>query len=147
MSTCFGGVMKYGCLQRLQLCFRPVRQTSPTRRHIKTSPLCGDVTDYVFTPNTLTVKFHDGRPANVFKITKYTYTNDSVSIDWLKVTAKSRSRFSLNSLATLPPWRSSRTVTSRVDHSIAAENQFSRVFLRQDNGPIGAKSCSAGWPC
>jgi hypothetical protein len=38
---------------------------------------CGDVTDYVFTPNTLTVKFHDGRPANMFKITKYTYTNDS----------------------------------------------------------------------
>ena len=30
---------------------------------------CGDVTDYVFTPNTLTVKFHDDRPANVFKIT------------------------------------------------------------------------------
>ena len=27
---------------------------------------CGDVTDYVFTPNTLTVKFHDGRPANMF---------------------------------------------------------------------------------
>jgi hypothetical protein len=25
----------------------------------------------------LIVKFHDGRPANVFKITKYTYTNDS----------------------------------------------------------------------
>jgi len=23
---------------------------------------CGDVTDYVFTPSTLTVKFHDGRP-------------------------------------------------------------------------------------
>ena len=44
---------------------------------------CGDVTDYVFTPNTLTVKFHDGRPANIFKITKYTYTNDSVRIDWL----------------------------------------------------------------
>src|SRR5262252_1230426 len=44
---------------------------------------CGDVTDYVFTPNTLTVKFHDGRPANVFKITKYTYTNDSVHIHWL----------------------------------------------------------------
>ena len=31
----------------------------------------------------LTVKFHDGRPVNVFKITKYTYTNDSVRIDWL----------------------------------------------------------------
>ena len=39
---------------------------------------CGDVTDYVFAPNMLTVKFHDNRPANVFKITKYTYTNDSV---------------------------------------------------------------------
>ena len=26
---------------------------------------CGDVTDYVFAPNTLTVKFHDNRPANV----------------------------------------------------------------------------------
>jgi hypothetical protein len=44
---------------------------------------CGDVTDYVFTPNTLTVKFHDNRPANVFKITKYTYANNSVRIDWL----------------------------------------------------------------
>src|SRR5262249_36302793 len=44
---------------------------------------CGDVTDYVFTPDTLTVKFHDNRPANEFKITKYTYTNDSVRIDWL----------------------------------------------------------------
>ena len=44
---------------------------------------CGDVTDYVFTPDTLSVKFHDGRPDNVFKITKYTYTNDSVRINWL----------------------------------------------------------------
>jgi hypothetical protein len=44
---------------------------------------CGDVTDYVFAPNTLTVTFHDDRAANVFKITKYTYTNDSVRIDWL----------------------------------------------------------------
>jgi hypothetical protein len=44
---------------------------------------CGDVTDYVFTPNTLTVKFHDDRPANVFEKTKYTYINDSVHIDWL----------------------------------------------------------------
>jgi hypothetical protein len=44
---------------------------------------CGDVTDYVFTPNTLTVKFHDSRPAKAFKITKYTYANDSVSIDWI----------------------------------------------------------------
>jgi len=44
---------------------------------------CGDVTDYVFTPDTLTVKFHDNRPANLFKITKYTYANDSVRIHWL----------------------------------------------------------------
>src|SRR5215470_7469049 len=44
---------------------------------------CGDVTDYVFAPNTLTVKFHDDRPANVFKITRYNYTDDSVGISWL----------------------------------------------------------------
>ena len=44
---------------------------------------CGDATDYVFTPTTLTVKFHDNRPANVFKITKYTYTDDSVRVHWL----------------------------------------------------------------
>jgi hypothetical protein len=49
---------------------------------------CGDVTDYVFTPDTLTVKFHDSRPANVLKITKYTYTNDSVRIDWLNDAGK-----------------------------------------------------------
>jgi hypothetical protein len=49
---------------------------------------CGDVTDYVFAPNTLTVKFHNNRPANVFKITKYTYANNSVSIDWLNADGK-----------------------------------------------------------
>ena len=49
---------------------------------------CGDVTDYVFTPDTLTVKFHDARPANEFKIIKYTYTNDSVRIDWLNADGK-----------------------------------------------------------
>ena len=49
---------------------------------------CGDVTDYVFAPNTLTVKFHDPRPENVFKITKYTYTDDSVRIDWLNADGK-----------------------------------------------------------
>ena len=41
-----------------------------------------------FTPNTLTVKFRDGRPANLFKITKYTYSNDSVSIDWVNGAGK-----------------------------------------------------------
>src|SRR5262245_33471315 len=49
---------------------------------------CGDVTDYVFAPNTLTVKFHDDRPANVFKITKYTYTDNSVRVDWLNADGK-----------------------------------------------------------
>jgi hypothetical protein len=49
---------------------------------------CGDVTDYVFTPSTLTVKFHDGRPANAFKITKYTYTNDTVTVDWVNAAGK-----------------------------------------------------------
>jgi predicted aspartyl protease len=44
---------------------------------------CGEVTDYVFGPDSLIVKFHDARPANVFKITKYTYTNDGISIDWV----------------------------------------------------------------
>ena len=44
---------------------------------------CGDVTDYIFTRDTLTVKFHDNRPANVFKITKYAYTDDSVRVHWL----------------------------------------------------------------
>src|SRR6516165_5801172 len=84
---------------------------------------CGDVTDYVFTPNTLSVKFHDDRPANVFKITKYTYTNDTVRIDWLNLigstlTAKSRSRFLLNSAARR--WRSRRTTTNRAELSVAA---------------------------
>ena len=49
---------------------------------------CGDVTDYVFAPNTLTVKFHDARPANVFNIVKYTYTSNSVRIDWLNTDGK-----------------------------------------------------------
>src|SRR5262249_3966036 len=49
---------------------------------------CGDITNYVFTPDALTVKFHDGRPANVFKITKYSYTNNSVRIDWLNDAGK-----------------------------------------------------------
>jgi hypothetical protein len=49
---------------------------------------CGDVTDYVFAPDTLTVKFHDRRPENIFKITKYTYTVDSVRIDWLSADGK-----------------------------------------------------------
>jgi hypothetical protein len=41
---------------------------------------CGDLTDYVFTPDTLNVKFHDGRPATVFKINKYTPTPITASV-------------------------------------------------------------------
>jgi hypothetical protein len=80
---------------------------------------CGDVTDYVFTPDTLTVKFHDSRPANVFNITKYTYTNDTYELIGSTVTAKNRSLFSLNSSAAI--WRSRRTATNRAELSIAAE--------------------------
>jgi len=43
---------------------------------------------YVFAADTLTVKFHDDRPANTFKITKYTYTDDSVRIDWVNADGK-----------------------------------------------------------
>lgn len=39
---------------------------------------CGESTDYVFAPSSLTVKFHDGRPAEVFKIAKYTHTNQTI---------------------------------------------------------------------
>ena len=49
---------------------------------------CGETTDYVFAPNSLTVKFHDGRPAKTFKITKYAYDNDDVRIDWLNSAGK-----------------------------------------------------------
>jgi hypothetical protein len=77
-------------LQRLRFYFRP--GTADTAGAVTYKDIagqwCGDVTDYVFTPNTLTVKFHDGRPADAFKITKYTYTNDSVSIDWANTAGK-----------------------------------------------------------
>jgi hypothetical protein len=81
---------------------------------------CGDVTDYVFTPDALTVKFHDGRPANVFKITKYTYTNNSVRIDWPNDAGK-ESVTVFGEFIGNAPWRSSRTATNRADRSIAAE--------------------------
>jgi hypothetical protein len=46
---------------------------------------CGETTDYVFAPNSLTVKFHDSGPA---KITKYTYDKDGLRIDWLNSAGK-----------------------------------------------------------
>jgi hypothetical protein len=36
---------------------------------------------------------------------------------------KSRSRFLLNSSATVPPWRSSKTATNHADLSTAADNE------------------------
>ena len=47
-----------------------------------------DFCSFLKPPDTLTVKFHDGRPDNEFKITKYTYTDDSVHIDWLNADGK-----------------------------------------------------------
>jgi hypothetical protein len=80
---------------------------------------CGDVTDYVFAPNTLTVKFHDDRPANVFKSRSTpTPTTAYISIG-STLTAKSRSWLSLNSAVTR--WRNRRTTTNRAGLSIAAE--------------------------
>jgi hypothetical protein len=85
MSTYFEGVMKYAWLAAIAILLSVGAANVAHAMAYKqiAGEWCGDVTDYVFTPNTLTVKFHDGRPANVFKITKYTYTNDSVRIDWL----------------------------------------------------------------
>src|SRR6516164_1139398 len=92
---------------------------------------CGDVTDYVFAPDTLTVKFHDARPANMFKITKYTYTNDAYVLIGSTVPAKSQSRFSPNSSATIPKWRSSRTATNRAERSTAAETLRAPAVKRE----------------
>jgi hypothetical protein len=82
---------------------------------------CRDVTDYVFTPDTLTVKFHDSRPANIFKITKYTYTNNGVSIDWLNDAGKESVTVFAEFSVTVPPWRSRKTATNHADLSAAAE--------------------------
>jgi len=82
---------------------------------------CGDVTDYVFAPDTLTVKFHDSRPANVFKITKYTYTNDSVRIDWLNDAGKESVTVFAEFVGNSTTWRS-RTATNHADLSTAARS-------------------------
>ena len=79
---------------------------------------CGDATDYVFAPSTLTVKFHDGRPAKAFKITKYTTPTTAYALIG-STDPKSRSRSSLNSAAAR--WHSSRSATYRDELSIAAE--------------------------
>jgi hypothetical protein len=50
--------------------------------------LRSETTDYVFAPNSLSVKFHDSRPAKTFKITKYTYDDNGVRIDWLNSAGK-----------------------------------------------------------
>jgi hypothetical protein len=79
---------------------------------------CGDVTDYVFAPNTLTVKFHDNRPANVFKITKYNYANNSVRINWINGVGKESdtvfAEFSGSKMA-------QQAATNRAELCIAAE--------------------------
>ena len=89
-STSFNGVMKYPWLAAIAVLLSAGAAKIADAMTYKdiAGQWCGDVTDYVFTPNTLTVKFHDDRPANVFKITKYTYTKDSVSIDWVNGAGK-----------------------------------------------------------
>jgi hypothetical protein len=88
-GTSFEGVMKNDLLAAVVIFSTGAANIAHATTHKDIAgQWCGDVTDYVFTPNTLTVKFHDGRPANVFKITKYTYTNDSISIDWINGAGK-----------------------------------------------------------
>ena len=79
--------MKYACFAAIAVLL-PTAADAVTYKDIA-GQWCGDVTDYVFMPNTLTVKFHDGRSESAFKITKYTYTNNSVRIDWLNGTKES----------------------------------------------------------
>ena len=97
---------------------------------------CGDVTDYVFAPDTLTVKFHDARPANMFKITKYTYTNDAYVLIGSTVPAKSQSRFSLSSA--VRRWRSRRTTENHAEPSIAAETSS---YLEKEGANLRGCRC------
>ena len=98
---------------------------------------CGDVTDYVFTLNTLIVKFHDDRPANVFEITKYTYINDSVHIDWLSDAGKeSVTVFAEFSGSTMAQQQSGDIGTKRTSQDCFAMSVFGRkadVALRSDS--------------
>jgi hypothetical protein len=89
-GTCFEAVMKNAWIAAIAILLSAGAADSVDAMTYKdiAGQWCGDVTDYVFTPNTLTVKFHDGRAANVFKITKYTYTNDSARIDWVNDAGK-----------------------------------------------------------
>jgi hypothetical protein len=61
-STRSEEIMKYAWLAAIAVLL-PTAADAVTYKDIA-GQWCGDVTDYVFTPNTLTVKFHDGRPAN-----------------------------------------------------------------------------------
>jgi len=49
---------------------------------------CGELSDDTFAPQSLTVNFHNGNPAKVFKVTKYTYTDVSVRVDWISSNGK-----------------------------------------------------------
>ena len=76
----------------------------------------GDVTDYVFAPDTLTVKFTD-RPMCSRSRNTTTPTTAYVLIGSTE-SAKSRTRFSLSSAAAR--WRSRGATTNRAELSVAA---------------------------
>jgi hypothetical protein len=81
------GVMRYPWLAAVAFLLSADIADAMTYKDIA-GQWCGEITDYVFAPNSLSVKFHDSRPAETFKITKYTYNDDDVRIDWLNSAGK-----------------------------------------------------------
>jgi hypothetical protein len=81
------GVMKYPLLAAIAFLLSADIADAMTYKDIA-GQWCGETTDYVFAPSSLTVKFHDSRPVKTFKITKYTCDNDGVRIDWLNSAGK-----------------------------------------------------------
>ena len=100
------GVMRYPWLAAVAFLLSADIADAMTYKDIA-GQWCGETTDYVFAPNSLSVKFHDSRPAETFKITKTPTTTTACVLIGSTLLAKVRSRFSVNSSAT-PPWCSSR---------------------------------------
>ena len=49
---------------------------------------CGEGLTYTFTTGQLVVEFSNGTPTRYFKIVRYHYYNDSVTIDWINAEGK-----------------------------------------------------------
>lgn len=43
---------------------------------------CGETTNYVFGPKSLTVTFHSGSPPRRFKVTSYEYLGNTIKMHW-----------------------------------------------------------------